>query len=106
MKIQEVLLRAMSGQISWVQAAAIIGVTDRQMRRWRETPEVGRLTVRAVKLFADGALASRGAALFEPYSDDPGNVGLALTDPTELRGRIRVAARAGFQPAAGFSPPF
>lgn len=36
MKIQEVLLRAMSGQISWVQAAAIIGVTDRQMRRWRE----------------------------------------------------------------------
>ena len=36
MKIQVVLLRAMSGQISWVQAAAIIGVTDRQMRRWRE----------------------------------------------------------------------
>jgi transposase len=40
MKIQEVLLRAMSGQISWVQAAEIIGVSDRQMRRWRERLEV------------------------------------------------------------------
>ena len=39
MKIQEVLLRAMSGQISWVQAAAIIGLSDRQMRRWRERLE-------------------------------------------------------------------
>jgi transposase len=40
MKIQEALLRAMSGQISWVQAAAIIGLSDRQMRRWRERLEV------------------------------------------------------------------
>jgi transposase len=40
MKIQEVLLRAMSGQFSWVQAAEIIGVSDRQMRRWRERLEV------------------------------------------------------------------
>jgi len=39
MKIQEVLLRAMSGQISWIQAAEIIGVSDRQMRRWRERLE-------------------------------------------------------------------
>ena len=40
MKIQEVLLRAMSGEYSWVQAAAIIGLSDRQMRRWRERLEV------------------------------------------------------------------
>ena len=33
MKIQEVLLRAMSGQISWVQAAAIVGLSDRPMSR-------------------------------------------------------------------------
>lgn len=39
MKIQEVILRAMSGQIHWIQAAEIIGVTDRTMRRWRRRYE-------------------------------------------------------------------
>ena len=68
------------------------------MDTWRRTPEVGRLTVRAVKMFADGALGSRGAKLFEPYSDDPGNSGLWLTEPDELRRRIAIVAEAGFQP--------
>jgi transposase len=36
MKVQEVILRAMAKKISWWQAAEIIGVSDRQMRRWRE----------------------------------------------------------------------
>src|SRR3954467_8568452 len=36
MKIQEVLLRAASGALTWGQAAEIIGISDRQMRRWRE----------------------------------------------------------------------
>ena len=35
MKIQEVILRAMSGEISWIRAAQIIGVSDRTMRRWK-----------------------------------------------------------------------
>ena len=39
MKIQEVLLRAMARRITWWQAAEIIGVTDRTMRRWRERIE-------------------------------------------------------------------
>lgn len=39
MKIQEVILRAASGAISWVQAAEILGVTPRHMRRWRERYE-------------------------------------------------------------------
>ena len=34
MKVQEVILRAMSGQIKWFQAAEIIGVKRRPMRRW------------------------------------------------------------------------
>ena len=34
MKVQEVILRAMAKKISWWQAAEIIGITDRQMRRW------------------------------------------------------------------------
>ena len=39
MKVQEVLLRAMAKKITWWQAAEIIGVTDRTMRRWRERLE-------------------------------------------------------------------
>jgi transposase len=36
MKIQEVILKAMAGQLKWWEAAEIIGVTDRTMRRWRQ----------------------------------------------------------------------
>ncbi len=52
-----------------------------------------------MKLFADGALGSRGAAMFEPYQDDPANTGLWLMDPRELEERILKAAAAGYQPA-------
>lgn len=40
MKLQEVLLRATSGKISWRQAAELIGISERQMRRWRTRYEV------------------------------------------------------------------
>jgi transposase len=36
MKVQEVILRAMEKRIAWWQAAEIIGISDRSMRRWRE----------------------------------------------------------------------
>jgi len=39
MKIQEVILRAMAKKITWWQAAEIIGISDRHMRRWRERYE-------------------------------------------------------------------
>jgi len=39
MKVEEVLLRATSGKITWWQAAEIIGISDRQMRRWRKRYE-------------------------------------------------------------------
>ena len=39
MKIQEVILRAMAKKITWWQAAEIIGISCRQMRRWRERYE-------------------------------------------------------------------
>ena len=38
------------------------------------------LWIRSIKLYADGALGSRGAALLDPYTDDPKNVGLAQVD--------------------------
>jgi transposase len=39
MKLQEVLLRATSGKIQWWQAAELIGISERQMRRWRKRLE-------------------------------------------------------------------
>ena len=38
MKLQEVLLRARSGKIKWWQAAELVGISERQMRRWRKRP--------------------------------------------------------------------
>jgi predicted amidohydrolase YtcJ len=61
-------------------------------------PEVGDfLTVRSVKLYADGALGSRGAALLEPYSDDPGNRGLLISSRELIEKVAREALAAGFQ---------
>jgi predicted amidohydrolase YtcJ len=71
---------------------------DEQIPLALETPELPNLTVRSVKLFADGALGSRGAVLSEPYADDPGNTGLWLTDPRALEEQIAHIASAGLQP--------
>ena len=57
----------------------------------------GHYSLRAVKLFADGALGSRGAALLAPYSDAPGTQGLLFRSDAELLAQMRAAARAGFQ---------
>ena len=39
MKIQEIMLRAMSGKMLWFQAAEVLGISCRQMRRWRRRYE-------------------------------------------------------------------
>jgi len=57
----------------------------------------GRLWIRAIKLSADGALGSRGAALLEPYSDDAGNTGLITTPMERVKSVAVRALRAGFQ---------
>jgi predicted amidohydrolase YtcJ len=57
----------------------------------------GRLWIRSIKLVADGALGSRGAALLEPYSDDPGNTGLITTTPERIKSVAVRALKAGFQ---------
>ena len=55
------------------------------------------LTVRAVKLFADGALGSRGAAMIEPYSDAPEQRGLLFSTPSGLQQQVETALAAGYQ---------
>jgi len=57
----------------------------------------GRLYMRAVKLYIDGAMGSRGAALLADYSDDPGNSGLLFMPPEELQAAIGKAMACGFQ---------
>jgi predicted amidohydrolase YtcJ len=57
----------------------------------------GFLTVRGVKLFADGALGSRGALLFEEYANDPGNRGIARLDVEEIISYASEAVKKGFQ---------
>ncbi|HVS02937.1 MAG TPA: amidohydrolase [Thermoanaerobaculia bacterium] len=62
---------------------------------WRDPS--GLLSLRGVKLYADGALGSRGAALLEPYADDPGNLGLVVTSGAELERLSLLALQRGFQ---------
>jgi predicted amidohydrolase YtcJ len=57
----------------------------------------GRLWIRAIKLYADGALGSRGAALLAPYADEPANSGLLVSTPEHIRGWAEAALRSGFQ---------
>ncbi len=57
----------------------------------------GRLNVESVKFFADGALGSRGAALLDDYTDDPGNRGLLLHDEASFRKNVQAAVECGFQ---------
>ncbi len=56
-----------------------------------------RIITRALKLYADGALGSRGAALFEPYSDQPASTGLLLMEEPEAHEMMNRALKAGIQ---------
>jgi len=57
----------------------------------------GRLKMRAVKLYIDGAMGSRGAALLADYSDESGNAGLLFMPPADLEAKIDKAMACGFQ---------
>jgi len=75
-------------------------------------PELGRIlsagpsndpldlySARSVKVYTDGALGSRGAALLEPYSDRASHSGLLLTSKEQLRAIFSLSIQAGFQVA-------
>jgi predicted amidohydrolase YtcJ len=78
---------ALSGRKAWAE----------YRERGRETIGDGRVVVGALKLWLDGALGSRGAALHAPYCDDPTTRGLVLIPPDELDRLLREARDAGFQ---------
>ena len=54
-----------------------------------------KLRVGGVKMFADGALGSRTAAMLAPYQDERRNLGIAVTSKEEMRELVRKASRAG-----------
>lgn len=82
-----------------VRVYAMIGGTGELWQEYSKSgPEIGsHLTVRSVKLYADGALGSRGAALWQPYSDDKSISGLMVTTKETLEDQIKEVAAKNFQ---------
>ena len=82
-----------------VRVYAFLAGDPANLARVRQPPKpaVGRFVMRAVKYFADGALGSRGARLYEAYEDDEGNRGLWVTEPEALTSAVETAAGAGWQ---------
>ncbi|HEY7294702.1 MAG TPA: amidohydrolase [Dehalococcoidia bacterium] len=89
-----------AGRFPFRVSGAING-PGKTWQAWRERgPErryADKLSVGAIKLYADGALGSRGAALLAPYSDDPDNSGLELATGVDLERWTRDALQHGFQ---------
>ncbi|MBL8176955.1 MAG: amidohydrolase [Bryobacterales bacterium] len=87
-----------SGQLL-TRVYAMIGGPGQHWESWlQKGPEVGDwLTVRSIKLVADGALGSRGAAMKQPYSDEPSNRGLLILKQEEIARVARQAVERGFQ---------
>jgi predicted amidohydrolase YtcJ len=67
------------------------------LQRGPEIDPHHQLTIRAFKLFADGALGSRGAALLEPYTDAPQSKGLMTTSEPGIYSLTRQSLQKGFQ---------
>ncbi len=89
-----------SGQLP-VRIYGMLSGTSPYLDSWlKQGPVIkddDRLSIRSVKLYSDGALGSRGAALLAPYSDDPDNTGLLLTPPKELEILVEKIMESGFQ---------
>lgn len=82
-----------------VRVYAMIGGEGSLWEKYlRRGPEIGdRITVRSIKLVADGALGSRGAALKQPYSDESGNNGLLILQQADIERVAKAALERGFQ---------
>ncbi|WP_240220057.1 amidohydrolase [Rheinheimera hassiensis] len=79
----------------------MLSARDPQLPQWLEAgiidDKTDFLDIRSVKIYGDGALGSRGAALIEPYSDQPSQKGLLVTQPDQLTQIMQMTIDAGFQ---------
>ena len=87
-----------AGQLK-MHVNAMVNPDDETMNHFMQQGVIDkeRLTVRSVKIYADGALGSRGAKLLEPYSDDPSNTGLMVENDDFYRHVCQKAYDAGYQ---------
>ncbi|PYT63123.1 MAG: amidohydrolase [Acidobacteria bacterium] len=72
-------------------------LVEEWLKRGPEIDPHHQLTIRSFKLFADGALGSRGAALLAPYTDAPQTKGVMTTPESEVYSLTRRSLQAGFQ---------
>ena len=81
--------------------AILDGADPALVQEWlARGPEIDRqhrLTIRSFKLFADGALGSRGAAMLQPYTDAPQTSGVITTSENEIYSLTRRSLEKGFQ---------
>ncbi|MCB2203951.1 amidohydrolase [bacterium] len=70
---------------------------ESNLKRGRQSIGAQQLTIAGLKLYADGALGSRGAWLLEPYRDDAGNRGIPIIDRDTIAYESTRAIRAGMQ---------
>lgn len=85
-----------------VHINAMIGGVTEQTRPWIAQGPVmpkasSRLSLTGVKIYSDGALGSRGAAMLEPYNDEPGNRGLLFYDQGTMDEQVLTSVSNGFQ---------
>ena len=80
---------------------AMLSATDPKLEGWLKAGPIDDaadyLDVKSVKIYGDGALGSRGAALLADYSDKKGEKGLLLTQPDKLTAVMKLTIDAGFQ---------
>jgi predicted amidohydrolase YtcJ len=72
-------------------------LVEEWLKRGPEIDAHHQLTIRAFKLFADGALGSRGATLLEPYTDAPQTKGVTTTPESAIYDLTRRSLQRGFQ---------
>jgi predicted amidohydrolase YtcJ len=84
-----------------IRIYGMLSGSSSDLTRWLKeghvTDKNEMLSIRSVKLYSDGALGSRGAAMLAPYSDDGDNKGLLLTQPEELDKLVENILKSGFQ---------
>lgn len=84
-----------------VRVYAMLAATDHNLEAMLKQGYIADkndlLSIRSVKIYGDGALGSRGAAMLKPYHDDPKNTGLLLTKPEKLRQLYKTIFKHDFQ---------
>ena len=82
-----------------IKIYAMVSVSKTNIQKLKKIGKIKtpKLNVRSFKVYGDGALGSRGAALKKPYCDDPHNYGFLRTDIKDLKFYANEIANMGFQ---------